>query len=86
MKLGDVQKRQGDDLYTTTEVADFMGISYITIYRLVKSGKLKAINIAMSGKKPIWGFRAEDVQEYYAKYPAARKGDSKKDLKKAVGS
>lgn len=62
MKLTEVKKTE---LSSTKEVADFMGISYITLYRLVKSGKIKAVNIAKSGKRPIYAFHSEEVQKYY---------------------
>ena len=63
MDLNEVKKTP--KLYNMHEVADFIGISYITLYRLVKSGKIKAVNIAKTGKKPIFGFKSEDVQAYY---------------------
>lgn len=66
MDLAEVKKPEMEKIYSTQEVADFMQISYITLYRLVKSGKIKAMNIASDGsKKEIWKFRAEDVQAYY---------------------
>jgi excisionase family DNA binding protein len=63
MDLNEVKKTE--KLSNMHEVAAFMGISYMTLYRLVKSGKIKAVNLAPEGKKPIFAFRAEDVQEYY---------------------
>lgn len=65
MKLNEV-KQHDNALYTTQEVADFMGVPYMQVYRLVKSGKIKAVNTAPDGsKKQIWKIRAEDVQAYY---------------------
>ena len=55
--------------YSFREVWLFMEISPATLYRAVKCGKIKAVNIAKSGTKPIYGFRAEDVQEYYDSLP-----------------
>lgn len=70
MDLNEVKKPEKEKLYSTQEVATFMGISYITLYRLVKCGKIKALNIAPKGsKKEIWRFRAEDVQSYYDNLP-----------------
>lgn len=69
MDLRDVKKK--DKIYTMMEVAKFMGISYITLYRLVKGGKIKVVNVAKSGKKPIFGFTAQDVQTYYNAIPGA---------------
>ena len=64
MKLEDIKKP--DELtYTSQKVADFIGVSYATLYRMVKNGKIKVVNIARTGTKPIWRFRAEDVKEYY---------------------
>lgn len=46
-------------------VANFMGISYITLFRMVKSGKIKVTNRAKTGSKPIYGITPEALQEYY---------------------
>lgn len=67
MDLNEVKKPKR---YTTQEVADFLGMSYMKVYRLVKSGKMKATNIAPEGsKKSIFLFKAEDVQAYYDHLP-----------------
>jgi excisionase family DNA binding protein len=66
MELAEVKKIDKPKLYSSGEVAKFMGISYMALYRLVRDGKLKAFNIAKTdGKRPVFGFRAEDVQAYY---------------------
>lgn len=72
MNLKDVVKPK---LYTSKEVAEFMSISTRRLFRLVKSGKLKAINIAYAGDKPIYNFSAEAVQEYYDGLQVAVGGD-----------
>ena len=70
MDLNEVKKPEKEKIYSTQEVATFMGISYITLYRLVKCGKIKALNISPAGaKKEIWKFRPEDVQTYYDNLP-----------------
>lgn len=51
-------------VYKMKEVAVFLGVSYYTLFRLVKSGKIKAINVAKTGKRPIYAFTANDVQLY----------------------
>ena len=52
------------------EVAEFMKISYMTLYRLVKDGKIKAVNVAKSGeKRPRYAFTPEAVQAYYDNLP-----------------
>lgn len=61
MDLKDIQKPK---LYNMHEVAKAIGVSYITLYRLVKSGKIQALNIAKSGKRPIFAFSAHDVKRY----------------------
>lgn len=58
-------KTQGPKLSGMKDVAKFLGISYGTLYKLVKCGKIVARNIAMTGTKPIYGFTDEDVQAYY---------------------
>ena len=65
MKLEEVKKPDRSGLYTLKEVAEFMGVSYETAQKLVKSGKINAVNLAMTGKKSLWRIRAEDVQKYY---------------------
>jgi excisionase family DNA binding protein len=62
MELEDIKKPE--PVYSTKEVALKMGWSYAFVWRLVKSGKLKALNVAKTGSKPIFRFRAEDIQEY----------------------
>lgn len=62
MDLKDIKKPK---LYTLRETAEAMGVSYHTLFRMVRDGKMKAVNIAKSGKKPIYGFRADDIQAYY---------------------
>lgn len=72
MNLDEVKKPE--KLYDMHEVAAFMKISYMTLYRMVKSGKIKTINRAKSGEKPIFGFRAEDIQKYYDQLSNSIKG------------
>lgn len=67
MELSDIKKPK--NLSNMHEVSEFMGISYITLYRMVKSGKISYVNIAKTGKKEIFAFRPEDVQAYYDKLP-----------------
>ena len=62
MELTEVHKTK---LYNLPEVADFMGVSYITLYRMVKDGKIRSVNIAKTGTKPIYGVPADAVQDYY---------------------
>ncbi len=76
MKLDEVKKPQ---LYNMHEVADFVGISYITLYRLVKDGKIKALNIAKTGKRPIFAFKAEDVQTYLDSLSGSTRGSKTLD-------
>ena len=72
MELNDVKK---PDLKTAKEVAGFMKITIYTLYRLVRNGKIKAINVAISGTKPIYAFRAEDIQAYYDQLSNPPSGD-----------
>lgn len=62
MELTDVQKTK---YYNAKEVAREMGISVWSLYRLVKLDKIKAINLAASGTRPIYGFKPESIQAYY---------------------
>ncbi len=65
MELEQVKKPNLPKTYSTEEVAKFMGVSYQTVYRLVKNGKIKAINVAQSGTKKTFRIRAEEIQAYY---------------------
>ena len=62
MDLKDIKKPQ---LYGMKDAAESMGVSYHTLWRMVRDGKIKVVSIAKSGKKPIYGFKAEDIQAYY---------------------
>ena len=70
MNLGQINKPK---YYSFREVWLFMEISPATLYRMIKCDKIKFVNIAKSGKKRIYGFRAEDVQEYYDHLPNTHK-------------
>jgi len=71
MELSEVKKPKS---YSVKEVCGFMGISMPTLYRMIKDGKIKPINIAKSGKKGLVAFRAEDIQAYYDSIPNSTKG------------
>lgn len=68
MDINEVTKKE-TYLYSTQEVAAFMGVPYMTVYRLITNAMLKGINVNPNGKKPVWKFRAEDVQAYYDSLP-----------------
>lgn len=55
-------------VYNMVDAAKVIGVSYNTLYRMVKTGRIKAVNIARTGKKPIYSLIASDVQEYIRKY------------------
>lgn len=55
-------------VYNTIDAAKAIGVSYNTLYRMIKTGRIKAVNIARTGKKPIFSLIASDVQEYIRKY------------------
>jgi excisionase family DNA binding protein len=65
MKLEEIQKPNKEDWYSTVDVATFMGCSYELVAKLIKSGKIKAVNISRGAKKKIYRVKAEDVQTYY---------------------
>lgn len=62
MNLEDIKKPEHISL---TKSAAFMEISYNTLYRMVKDGKIRSDNIAKTGTKPIYALRPEYIQEYY---------------------
>lgn len=65
MKLEDVKKVEQEEAYSLKEVAKYMGINYMKLFRMVKEGKIEAVNKAMFGNKPIYGITAKKLQEYY---------------------
>lgn len=64
MELKDV-KRINPETYSTKKVAEFLKVSSATLFNMIKSGRIKVINIAKTGKRPIYGITAEAVQSYY---------------------
>ena len=55
-------------VYNMVNAAKVIGVSYNTLYRMVKGGRIKAVNIARTGHKPIYSLLAKDVQDYIEKY------------------
>lgn len=55
-------------VYNMVGAAKVIGVSYNTLYRMVKGGKIRAVNIARTGHKPIYSLLASDVREYIEKY------------------
>ena len=45
-----------------------IGVSYNTLFRMVKGGKIRAVNIARTGTKPIYSLLATDVENYIKRY------------------
>ncbi len=48
-----------DRLLTAKELAELWAVNTMTVYRLVKSGKLKAVRIGRAMR-----FRSADIEEY----------------------
>lgn len=64
MKLEEIKQPNIPDLYSVKKVAEFLKMSYAKVYRLIKLGKIKAINAAQTGTKPIYRITGESVQQY----------------------
>jgi excisionase family DNA binding protein len=62
MELDAIKK---PNILSLNEAAKFIGVSYVTMYRLVKNGKIESLNVAKTGSKPIFGFTPEMIQRYY---------------------
>lgn len=80
MDLAEIKK---PNILTLNEASNFMGISYMVIYRLVKNGKIKALNIAKTGERPIFGITPQSIQAYYDSFydtiavrPEKKEGDA----------
>lgn len=54
--------------YNTSDAAKKIGVSYGTLFRMIKDGRIRAVNVARTGKKPIYSLIAKDVEDYIAKY------------------
>lgn len=77
MDLKEIKKPK---IYSMDEVAKFIGVSKTTLYRMIKDGRIKPLNIAKSGTKPLHGFRAEDIQAYYDSFGSKGIKDTGRDL------
>ncbi len=55
---GGTMKTDNSDIMTVDEVAQFLKLSKITIYKLVKQEKLPGFRVGNS-----WRFRREDIME-----------------------
>lgn len=63
-------------VYNMIGAAKKLGVSYNTLYRMVKGGKIKAVNIARTGTKPIYAIIANDIEEYINNYNSLQSPDS----------
>lgn len=61
-------KIQNPIVYNMVNAAKKIGVSYNTLFRMVKGGKIRAVNIARTGTKPIYSLTAIDVENYIKKY------------------
>ena len=66
--------KKDTQIMTVEEVADFLKLSKITIYKLVKKGQLPGFRVGNS-----WRFRKETVLEIISQQTDS---DSKKDARK----
>lgn len=46
------------------DIAEELGVSLKTIYRLIEEGKLRAINIAPGSKLPIYRIEEQELQDF----------------------
>lgn len=70
MELKDVKK---PTLYTTKDVAEFMGLDQQTIMRYIRNGLLEAVDLNKPGsKRPCYRLTAQAVQDYYDRLKARK--------------
>ena len=50
--------------FTVKEAADVLGVHFNTVYRLIKSRRLKATNIATKGEKMAYRIYLKDLEAY----------------------
>jgi len=50
--------------YTVREVSDYLNIHPTKLYKLIESGKLKAVNISTGSKRPNWRIPYECLKEF----------------------
>lgn len=59
---------QNPRVYNTKDAAKKIGVSYTTLFRMIKNDRIRAVNIARTGTKPIYAITAIDVEEYIKRY------------------
>lgn len=64
-------------VYNMVNAAKKIGVSYNTLFRMVKGGKIRAVNIARTGTKPIYALTATDVEDYIRKYNSLQDSPSR---------
>lgn len=58
-------------LYSPTSAAKRLDCSKITVYRMIRSGRLKAVNVSPTAEYPRWRITEEALQAYLDAAPAA---------------
>jgi excisionase family DNA binding protein len=62
--MQDLISKQRNLLYTTKQVKDILQISRNSLYLLIYSGKLKAINVSLGVRRKQWRIKKEDLDEF----------------------
>ena len=52
-----------EKLYTIKEAAEILGFHYQTVWKMIKEGRLKAVQPCGKRKKGQWRIREEDLKE-----------------------
>lgn len=58
------------DLLTIPATAQRLSVQKSTVYRLIRNGDLRAVNIARTGTKPRMRIRTDDLQKFIEKRTA----------------
>lgn len=55
------------EFFKVTEIAKILRVSRNHVYQLIESGRLAAINIGISGYKPVYRIKLEAFEAFQAK-------------------
>ena len=80
MKEAAGRQARAPEIMTVYEVAEYLKLHYMTVYRMVKRGDIPAFRIGID-----WRFRREEIQRWIADRqiaPAAPKPRTRRGLKR----
>lgn len=58
------QDKKYPDMFTTNEIKNILKTTLPKVYRLIESGKLKAINVGAGSIRNDWRVKKEDLENF----------------------